>query len=196
MASLRDTTAHYKLKGKTASGYARKENPDVEAGIGSQLAAMATDKGRNGVGLWCKCTAIKQEAVMVLAFDRVASDIVGKRFEPKAEDQQDMLGLRIHSPFTALLLKQVPPEGDTYQGKFIPRGTCIGHSTSLVMCNKQIFSNDAALFRPERSLNINTQERATMERTVELGFGYGRWVCAGNLVAFIELNKFHVEVRF
>ncbi|RYP06738.1 hypothetical protein DL764_002990 [Monosporascus ibericus] len=330
MASLRDTTAHDKLKAKTASGYAGKENPDLEVGIDSQLAGMVDYIRRKYVSSGSELRPLDfarmaqyftLDATTRIAFGKefgyldsdsdvfeyirtaeaivpqiqlradvpwleklqlnplvlkltgpkvtdkagmgrlmaVAREIVSKRFEPKAEDQQDMLiiagsdttstalratmlyiittpyvhqklvneineairagrvsspisnneaialpylqaviyeGLRIHSPFTALLLKQVPPEGDTYQGKFIPGGTCIGHSTWSVMRNKQIFGDDAELFRPERWLNIDPQERAAMERTVELVFGYGRWVCAGKVVVFMELNKFYFEVRF
>ncbi|RYP48277.1 hypothetical protein DL769_011218 [Monosporascus sp. CRB-8-3] len=40
---------------------------------------------------------------------------------------------------------------------------------------------------------MDPQERATMERTVELIFGYGRLVCASKLVAFLGLNKFYVD---
>ncbi|RYO85039.1 hypothetical protein DL766_005680 [Monosporascus sp. MC13-8B] len=350
MASLRDNAAHDKLKAKTASGYAGKENPDLEAGINSQLAGMVDYIHRKYVSSeselrpldlarmtqyftldtitriaygkdfgyldsdsdvfeyirtteeivpqiqlrsdvpWLRKLQLNQLVLKLMgpkATDNVgmgklmavAREIVAKRFEPKAEEQQDMLGafirhgltqrqcetevlfqiiagsdttatalratmlyiitcpyvyqklvdeideairagrvsspisnneakalrylqaviyegLRIHSPFTALLMKQVPPEGDTYHGKFIPGGTCIGHSTWSVMRNKQIFGDDVELFRPERWLNIGPQERATMERTVELVFGYGRWACAGKLVAFMELNKFYVEVRF
>lgn len=31
---------------------------------------------------------------------------------------------------------------------------------------------------------------------VEMIFGYGRWVCFGKLMVFMELNKVIVEVRF
>lgn len=31
---------------------------------------------------------------------------------------------------------------------------------------------------------------------MEMVFGYGRWMCAGNTVAFTELNKIFVEVSY
>ncbi|EMR65628.1 putative cytochrome p450 protein [Eutypa lata UCREL1] len=103
-------------------------------------------------------------------------------------------GLRIHPPFTGLLCKKVPPEGDTYDGKFIPGGTRIAHSTWSIMRNKQVFGEDVEVFRPERWLGIDDARRTTMERTVDLAFGYGRWACAGKTVSFMELNKFYVEL--
>jgi hypothetical protein len=33
-----------------------------------------------------------------------------------------------------------------------------------------------------------------MRRVAELVFGYGRWGCAGKMIAFLELNKVFVEV--
>lgn len=35
-----------------------------------------------------------------------------------------------------------------------------------------------------------------MTTVVEMVFGYGRWMCAGNTVAFTELNKIFVEVSY
>lgn len=105
-------------------------------------------------------------------------------------------GLRIHPPFTGLLCKQAPPGGDTYQGQFIPGGTRIAHNTWSVMRDRRMFGDDVEVFRPERWLGaaVDRAQRAAMERTVELAFGYGRWACAGKAVSFMELDKFYVEV--
>jgi cytochrome P450 len=58
-----------------------------------------------------------------------------------------------------------------------------------MMMSKNIFGSDAELFRPERFLECDAAERVEMERVVELAFGAGRWMCAGKLVAFTQLNK-------
>ena len=90
--------------------------------------------------------------------------------------------------------KQVPPQGDTIDGKLIPGGTNIGQNTFSMMRRTDIFGQDADVFRPERWLDADPARLAEMTRTVELVFGYGRWICAGKHVAFMELNMTVVEV--
>jgi cytochrome P450 len=103
-------------------------------------------------------------------------------------------GLRIHPPNFLLLSKQVPPEGDTLDGKFVPGGTKIAQNIwSIVRC-KATFGEDADLSPPERRLEVTEEKRAEMERVTELSFGHGRWMCAGKTVAIMELNKIFVEV--
>jgi cytochrome P450 len=93
-----------------------------------------------------------------------------------------------------LLFKEVPPGGDTINGKFIPEGTAIGTNLPSYLRSKSIFGEDAALFRPERFLELEPAALAEMRRDVELQFGYGRWMCAGKPLALIELNKVYFEV--
>lgn len=90
-------------------------------------------------------------------------------------------------------MKEVPPEGDTLHGKFIPGGTRIGHNNWGILRQESIFGQDADLFRPERWLEADDAKRSLMQKTTELAFGYGRWVCLGKPVAFIVLNKIFVE---
>lgn len=40
-------------------------------------------------------------------------------------------GLRLYPPTTALLKKEVPPEGDVVNGVHIPGGTDIGYNSSI-----------------------------------------------------------------
>ena len=98
-------------------------------------------------------------------------------------------------PAHGLFPKAVPPEGDHMHGMFIPGGTAIGMNTASLFASTTNFGDDAALFRPERFVEADEQKRAEMERLVELGFGYGRFQCAGKPVAFMELNKVVFEVR-
>ncbi|KAI0413510.1 pisatin demethylase [Xylaria grammica] len=103
-------------------------------------------------------------------------------------------GLRMRAPVPGLNPKAVPPEGDTMHGKFIPGGTAIGMNTASLFASTANFGDDAALFRPERFTEANEQKRTEMEKLVELGFGYGRFQCAGKPVAFMELNKVVFEL--
>ncbi|KAI1336710.1 pisatin demethylase [Xylariaceae sp. FL0016] len=103
-------------------------------------------------------------------------------------------GLRMRPPAPGLYPKSVPPEGDVIHGKFIPGGTVIGMNTSSLLASKSLFGSDADIFRPERFMEVDQATRTEMERLVELIFGYGRFMCAGKPVAFMELNKMYFEL--
>ncbi|KAK4464567.1 putative cytochrome P450 E-class, group IV [Cladorrhinum samala] len=109
-------------------------------------------------------------------------------------------GLRLHPPFTGIPSKVVPPQGDTIDGKFVPGGTRISPSHWAIGRHKGVFGEDADLFRPERWVpteNAGSEEKeklAEMRRVAEMAFGYGRWGCAGKVIAFMELNKVFVEL--
>ena len=103
-------------------------------------------------------------------------------------------GLRIWPPFTGIPFKLVPPEGDTIDGRFVQGGTRIAPNVAAVVRLKSVFGEDADVFRPERWLEADADTAAEMKRVTELVFGYGRWMCPGKHVAFLELNKVIVEV--
>lgn len=92
--------------------------------------------------------------------------------------------------------KVVPPGGDTLGGIFVPGGTAIGHNSMALMRRKDIFGEDAAFFRPERFLEANETQRLEMDRTIDIHFGTGRWMCAGKSVAYTELYKIYFEVGY
>lgn len=110
--------------------------------------------------------------------------------------------LRLFPPFTGLPFKAVPPQGDTIDGKHVPGGTLIAPNFWTTGRNRALFGEDAEVFRPERWLEADAaaaatgdrERRAEMRRVAELAFGYGRWGCAGKMIAFLELNKVFVEV--
>ncbi|KAI0977265.1 cytochrome P450 [Xylaria arbuscula] len=102
--------------------------------------------------------------------------------------------LRIRPVATATFGKEVPPTGDIINGYFVPGGTTVGPNLSSLMKSKSLFGEDADVFRPERFIEVNQSTRAEMQRNVELVFGYGRWLCAGKAIAWLELNKALFEV--
>ena len=81
-----------------------------------------------------------------------------------------------------------------FDGKFVPGGTKIAWNVWSLLRRKEMFGEDASVFRPERWLEASTDKRIEMERHVELIFGYGRYMCAGKIIAFLELNKIFFEV--
>ncbi|CAK7204233.1 hypothetical protein SEUCBS139899_006988 [Sporothrix eucalyptigena] len=109
-------------------------------------------------------------------------------------------GLRMHPPFVGLPFKEVPPQGDTLEdGRFVPGGTRIAPSIWALTRRKDVFGEDSDVFRPERWIVDNSNEEEServqnMRRTVDLIFGYGRWACAGKVLAFLEINKTLVEM--
>lgn len=103
-------------------------------------------------------------------------------------------GMRMHPPFGGLIMKQVGPDGDIYNGTFIPPGTRIGHSTWAVMRDRAVFGADVDSFRPERWLEADEKRRNIMQKQADLVFGSGRWGCPGRVVASMEISKVVVEV--
>ncbi|KAI0437761.1 cytochrome P450 [Xylaria telfairii] len=98
-------------------------------------------------------------------------------------------GIRIRPGATATFGKVVPPEGDTILGQFIPGGVSIGPNLPSLMRSRALFGEDAAIYRPERFLEADAATRTEMQRNVDLVFGYGRWMCSGKSIAWMELNK-------
>jgi len=81
-------------------------------------------------------------------------------------------GLRIHPPFTGLLMKTVPRDGDVIRGVWVSGGTKIGHNTWGAQ-RHGIFGDDTDQFDPTRWLKTGP-ERAEMEQTLDLVFGHAR----------------------
>lgn len=103
-------------------------------------------------------------------------------------------GLRVRPPTTYGFYKVMPAGGEHVQGKFIPGGTAVGFNMPALMRREDIFGPNTQLFRPERFLEVGEEQRAEMVRNVELCFGYGRWMCAGKILALVELQKVYFEL--
>lgn len=106
--------------------------------------------------------------------------------------------LRIWPPVTGLFAKLSPPEGDTFivDGKevHIPGNVDVGTSTWGVMRDKDVFGLDVESFRPERWLKGDQDRIAYMNKVLDLAFGYGKYQCLGQNVAWLEINKVTFEL--
>jgi cytochrome P450 len=91
-------------------------------------------------------------------------------------------GLQCWPPAASLIYKVAPPEGDTYNGKFIPGGTNIAYSTWATQHNREIYCADADIFRPERRLEADGQKLHDRTRSAELVLGCGQHGCLGKTV--------------
>jgi cytochrome P450 len=103
-------------------------------------------------------------------------------------------GLRMYPPITGMMSKEVPPQGDTFKGVWLPGGTKIGKCVWGLMRRKDIWGEDSESFKPERWLKANGENLKEMESVVDLVFGFGKYLCLGRNIAFWELNKVFVEV--
>lgn len=103
-------------------------------------------------------------------------------------------GLRIHPPVTGLMLKEVPPGGDTLNGYFVPPKTKVGYCGFGLFLDPKLWGDDSRIFRPERWLEGSPEDIRHKEELLDMVFGYGRSQCLGKTVAKIELNKVIVEV--
>ena len=108
-------------------------------------------------------------------------------------------GMRVHPPVGAQVPKCVPDGGDTVviDGKevFLPGGTNISAAVWPLHLRKDVFGQDADLFRPERwILETDKAKLAAMNQIHDLTFGYGKYQCLGKPVATMEINKTIFEV--
>ncbi|KAK3389845.1 cytochrome P450 [Podospora didyma] len=108
-------------------------------------------------------------------------------------------GLRMWPPTTGLGSKTVPRGGDVLCGFHVPEGTQISHNFAGLMRLKDVWGEDADVFRPERWLPVpgkdGEHERLRiMGQVLDLDFGSGKYQCLGKRIALMELNKIFVEL--
>ncbi|KAG5958761.1 hypothetical protein E4U58_005265 [Claviceps cyperi] len=103
-------------------------------------------------------------------------------------------GLRMHPPAASPMSKQVPPDGDNWNGIAFPPGTRISLCLWGVFRSRALWGNDADEFRPERWLEVGPEKRAEMDAVWDVLFSAGKWACLGRNVAHIEMSKTIVEV--
>ncbi|EXJ87353.1 hypothetical protein A1O3_04312 [Capronia epimyces CBS 606.96] len=103
-------------------------------------------------------------------------------------------GLRMYPPLFGLKSKLAPPGGDTIKGIYFPEGTEVGLCDAAMCRRKDIFGDDADVFRPDRWVDADPATRALYDRTVHTIFGAGRYECLGKHIAMVELHKVFVEL--
>ncbi|KAJ4330854.1 hypothetical protein N0V95_009987 [Ascochyta clinopodiicola] len=99
-----------------------------------------------------------------------------------------MEALRVHPAVGAPMIRVVGPQGLHIAGQFFPSGTEIGVNAWVVHNNKSIFGPDAHVFRPERWLTENKEERTVLDRNF-LAFGAGPRTCIGRNISLLEMSK-------
>lgn len=103
-------------------------------------------------------------------------------------------GLRMYPPLFGLQTKLAPPGGDTVKGIFVPGETEVGVCYSSMCRRKDIFGEDSHVYRPERWIEADHEQRQLYQKTVDSVFGTGRFQCLGKHIAIMELHRTLAEV--
>ncbi|KAI4732129.1 benzoate 4-monooxygenase cytochrome-like protein P450 [Aureobasidium sp. EXF-10728] len=98
---------------------------------------------------------------------------------------------RMHPAVGLLLERVVPPQGATIRGENIPGGTIVGCNAWVLHQNKQIFGEDADVFRPERWLESEGADPARLAKMKSsmFHFGAGARTCIGRNISLMETYK-------
>ncbi|KAL6857328.1 cytochrome P450 [Trichoderma novae-zelandiae] len=165
----------------------------LQIAAGSDTTASAI---RSTMLQMCLNHVILRKLRQEIASANIASDIISDSEAKSLPYLQAVIkeGLRTFPPIAGLMSKEVPPQGDRWNGVFIPGGTRVGYSIWAITRREDIWGTDALEFRPERWLEPPPDKVKEMESTLDLIFSYGRWLCLGRTIALIELNKVFVEL--
>lgn len=105
-------------------------------------------------------------------------------------------GLRMHPPIGNILERIVPSPGLALRdGRVIAPGTIVGMNQWVVSRDKEVYGDDADVFRPERWLRgdnetiVAYEARLKMMKEGDLVFGGGNRICTGRHMAAIEMFK-------
>jgi cytochrome P450 len=102
--------------------------------------------------------------------------------------------IRIWQPLTGVATKLPPPEGTVINGVSIPGGTELALAIQSLTTRKDLFGEDAEIFRPERWIEASEETYKLYEKNWDLTFAFGRFTCPGKGIALLELNKVTFEV--
>ncbi|RYP02833.1 hypothetical protein DL764_005574 [Monosporascus ibericus] len=93
-----------------------------------------------------------------------------------------------YQPSTPMIIpRYVGKDGLNLYGNYLPPGTEIGANPYVVHRNKEVFGEDADIFRPERWLEDPEKEKE-MDKYI-LTWGYGTRICLGKNIALLETYK-------
>ena len=81
-----------------------------------------------------------------------------------------------------------PPGGLTIADVFVPGGVDVGIYAPVLHRRKDVFGEDADVFRPERWLE--TEQKTVAMRGAIFTFSHGKYNCLGKNIARMEMYKF------
>ncbi|KAK4168189.1 cytochrome P450 [Cladorrhinum sp. PSN259] len=96
--------------------------------------------------------------------------------------------MRLLPGFGLPLWREVPKGGAMVCGQFFPEGANLGVNPWVSHHNKEVYGEDADVFRPERWLECSGDQLASMEQSL-IPFGLGSRTCIGQNVSMLEITK-------
>ncbi|KZO90145.1 cytochrome P450 [Calocera viscosa TUFC12733] len=101
--------------------------------------------------------------------------------------------LRMHSGVGFPLPRVVPEGGAVISGEVFPEGVVVGMNAWQVHRNKDVFGEDADVFRPERWIVTNAADRNEVQRVKnrerhQFAFGAGTRTCIGKHISLLEVR--------
>ncbi|KAI9688878.1 MAG: hypothetical protein M1822_001235 [Bathelium mastoideum] len=95
---------------------------------------------------------------------------------------------RLHPPFGLHLERVVPEGGLEICGEHVPPGTIVGMNAWVIHRDTSVFGADADIWRPERWLEADSNQKQRMENGL-LTFGAGHRSCLGKNISLLEIYK-------
>ncbi|TDZ60839.1 Cytochrome P450 monooxygenase gsfF [Colletotrichum trifolii] len=93
--------------------------------------------------------------------------------------------LRLHPAVGMTLPRVVPKGGYEIDGRYYPAGSVVGANPWVVHRIKEVYGQDANVFRPERWMK---EENGEMHRFF-FAFGSGARMCIGRNISWMEMSK-------
>ncbi|KAI1738863.1 cytochrome P450 [Xylaria scruposa] len=95
-------------------------------------------------------------------------------------------GMRLFSPVGFNMDRDVPAEGMTICGHYVPGGTVVGASPWIIHRATKVWGEDVENFRPERWLDC--EDQGYLKRFF-FAFGGGTRTCIGRHISWVEIEK-------
>ena len=102
-------------------------------------------------------------------------------------------GLGWCPPLFGMMTKVAPPGGDTFNGIFYPEGTEVGACPISMTKRKDIFGEDADIFRPERWIEADPATRAIYDRTVHAVLEWEDLSVSGSILPWWSSTRFSLR---
>jgi cytochrome P450 len=96
--------------------------------------------------------------------------------------------LRLHPGVGFPLERLVPAGGATVCGKALKEGTIVGMNAWALHRDREVFGDDAEVYRPERWIEADKGRLKAMERSF-FSFGHGPRACIGKNISILEMSK-------
>jgi cytochrome P450 len=96
--------------------------------------------------------------------------------------------MRHHETVRLTAPLETPKEGLQIGGRWIPVSVTVNVATAVEHYRKEIFGNDADVFRPEQWLGDDKEEVQRMKKTM-IRFGIGKYSCLGRYTVKLEIFK-------